>query len=226
MSPTNVKAPTTLALRQNDQTLMYVLKKTQPSYSKGVLDACRVMASIVGIAAVLKMIWSGSKYETRFKSLKQMLSACKRETRYVTLPQQQTVQSVQLQQQPPPIVKKTYATTTATSSSKKRKRGGRAKANKTMSQTRQPFKWTFSRKHRNKGRISKGTSKSKTGSKAKTITGRRSIKHTVSSRDKHELADVLKEIHANESKQALNACLMLVPVFGMAAVIGMLAGSG
>ena len=116
--PDGSTPPTTLALRQNDQTLLYVLKETQPSYSKGILDACRVMASIVGIAAVLKMIWSGSKYVTRFKSLKQMLSACKRETRYVTLPQQQTMQSVQ-RQQPLPIVE-----TDATPPNKKRKGGG------------------------------------------------------------------------------------------------------
>ena len=137
------------------------------------------MASIVGIAAVLKMIWSGSKYAT-------------------------------------------LADTEHTN----KKQGGRAKAKMTLSQARQQFKRTFSRKHHNKGRISKGTSKSKPTRTTKTKTGLRSIKHAVSSENKHELAEALKEIRAHESKQALNACLMLVPVFGMVAVIGMVAGGG
>lgn len=257
--PDGSTPPTTLALCQNDQTLRYVLKETQPSYSKGILDACQVMASIVGIAAVLKMIWAGSKYETRFKSLKQMLSAHKHATLrqqtaqnpYAVLgldstasPQQVETAYRQLALQYHPDKQLTYgaqrkATTQFLKISKayatltddikppsNKKQGGRAKAKMTLSQARQQFKRTFSRKHRNEGQISKGTSKSKPTRTTKTKTGLRNIKHAVSTKNKHELAETLKQIRANESKQALNACLMLVPVFGMAAVIKMMAGGG
>jgi hypothetical protein len=121
-------------------------------------------------------------------------------------------------------ISKAYATLTNTERSTHKKQGGRAKAKMTLSQARQQFKRTFSRKHRNKGQISKGTSKSKPTRTTKTKTGLRNIKHAVSTKNKHELAETLKQIRANESKQALNACLMLVPVFGMAAVIKMMAG--
>jgi hypothetical protein len=120
-------------------------------------------------------------------------------------------------------ISKAYATLTNTERSTHKKQGGRAKAKMTLSQARQQFKRTFSRKHRNKGRISTDTSKSKPTRTTKTKTGLRNIKHAVSTENKHELAETLKQIRANESKQALNACLMLVPVFGMAAVIGMMA---
>lgn len=248
--------PTTLALRQNDQTLMYVLKETQPSYSKGILDACRVMASIVGIAAVLKMIWSGSKYETRFKSLKQMLSAHKHETlrqqtaqnQYAVLgldstASQQQVETAyrQLALQSHPDnqltkgaknkatakfikVNNAYATITEIKPSTNKMHGGRAKTKMTLSQALQQFKRTFSRKHRNNDRTSKGTNKRKR--QTITKTGLRSIKHTVSTENKHELKEALKEIRAHESKKALNACLMLVPLFGIGAVIGMIGSGG